>query len=227
MTTNSNTQQLIFAARALAERQRADFDLHVAVVAADQDRDRASQEISEADFGIATAQAALAAAQAHKLVVQRRLSSAQLHVQQLAQPLTEARRKLWSICSSPDEQLIVAAAQFYGSVVHDFFLANEESKRLRADLDDTEARITRASDDLEVCTTARRLALESLAAAEQARTAGDLVRETEALFVLEQAVVDAACALTGTSCETYAFSFVETCDLSVWKELEAASTSLP
>lgn len=229
MTTSTNTQNLIIAARALASRQRADFDYHTAIRASEEQRVQASQEIADAEFNIAQSEAALSAAKLAKLTSQRRLSTAQLQVQAIATPLEQARRQLWSVCSSPDEQLIVAAAKTYGDCARNFWLASEESKRLRAEFDDAEARITRAADDLEVHKTALRLAQAAHAAAgEMFQSANQNLLfdyQPNGLFELEHAVVNAAHELTGTTGQGFAFSYVDTKDLPVWAEMEASAKS--
>lgn len=223
--TTSNTQNLIIAARALAARQRSDFAHHLAVTSAEADRSTASQEIVDAEFGIANAEAALAAAKLARLVSQRRLSTCELAMQQLASPLEEARRQLWSVCSSPDDQLIVAAAKTYGGCAHNFWLSHQEIKRARTSLEDADFAITRATDDLEVYKTALRLAKEAQAAASEAfQNAHQGIvypHEPDGLFKLEAAVTDAAYELAGIVGEGFAYSYVYTADLPVWKEMEA------
>lgn len=225
--TTSNTQNLIIAARALASLQRSDFAHHLAVTNAEMDRTKASQEIVDAEFGVATAEAALAAAKLARLVSQRRLSTSQLAMQQLAPPLGAARCQLWSVCSSPDEQLIVAAAKTYGDRAHNFWLAHQEIDRARTALEDADARLARATDDLEIYNTALRLAKEAQAAASEAyQNAHQGIvypHQPDGLFKLEDAVTQAAHELTGTVGESFAYSYAYTADLPVWQDMLAAN----
>lgn len=227
MTTSNtgNTQNLIIAARALAARQRCDFAHHLAVTEAEQKREKASQEIVDAEFGVAKAESALSSARLAKLVAQRRLSTAQLQMQQVAAPLEQARRQLWSVCSSPDEQLIVAAAKTYGECAQNFWLAHEQIDRSRTALATAEASISRAEGDLQVYNTALRLAREAQAAASESFQAAHqgivYPHQPAGLFTLESEVVDAALALTGSTGMGFAYSYVDTNELPVWQEMEA------
>ena len=147
-------------------------------------------------------------------------------------PLEAARLHLWSVCSSPDEQVIVDAAKGYGELHHSFWLMRQEVDRARAGIADADARIVRAIEDHVVYSTALRVAREAEAAArmalsrvhdnEQLRTA---VHEPGGLFELELAVTDAVHELIGTTGEQFAYSYVETKELPVWQEMVAAAVA--
>lgn len=228
MTTTLNLSQestanLLHAARALAACQRNDVVVHLAITNARQQGAEASQSIADAEFGLATAQAALSAARLDKLVKARRLSAAQLQHQQIAGNVETARRQLWSVCSSPDDQLIIAAAKTYGDVAHSFWLASREARRIRVELDEIEARITRAADDCEVyqvaLTQAAARHAEAQAAEVNAHAGTVFSHQPSGLHELERAVTDAAHALTGTLGEQFAYSYVPTAELPVWPQL--------
>jgi hypothetical protein len=228
--TTQNTQaieKLLTVAGALAERQLGDFNHHLFIASANRQSEAATQEIAAAEHGIATAEAALAAARLARLVAVRRLSTTQVQLQQLSAMLDGARRQLWSVCSSPDSHLIVAAATSYGERAHSLWLVHEDMKRLRTALESADSEMARASEDLDVHKTALSLALQHQAAAAQAASAvGPLipVGMPGGLFALEQAVTDAAHELTGTVGEEIAYSYVCTSDLPVWNDMLAAAS---
>lgn len=224
---DEKTRKLIAAARALASHQRDEFAQHQALAALEQKRASAQRSIDDAEFNLATAQSALASARVKKLSLQRRLSSAQLAVQQLYEPLELSRRQLWSVCSDPDEQLIVASAKTYGECSRNYFLARAECEKSRSDLDETEAQIASASKDCE----------EHKAAVARAKVAFLAIDDgfgksrkgsrpvAPSLFDLERAVSDAAHELTGTDAEKLAYSFIETIDLPVWAKMQAEASA--
>ncbi len=219
----SNTETLIVAARALAARQQQDLHFHLAIADAELQCGQTSDEVAQAELALATAEAALAEARLAKLVAQRRLSTVQLHSQQIAPFLEAARQRLWSVCSSPDGQVIVSAAIAYGDQTHRFWLAHSEAAQAQSALDQSETRIEQCEAEVR----SRAAALQQFRAAHvEANQSFQTVHESAFvsmtganLYELERAVVDAAHELTGTLDERCTFSYVETKDLPVWQEL--------
>ncbi len=219
----SNTETLIVAARALAARQQQDLHFHVAIADAELQCSQTSGEVEQAEMALATAEAALAEARLAKLVAQRRLSTVQLQLQQVAPLVEAARQKLWGVCSSPDETVIVAAALAYGKQTHILWLAQRETAHAQTALDQAETSIARTEAEVQSCKAALRQCREAHIAASQAFQGAHenavAINPGFDLFDLERAVADAAHELTGTLGERCAYSYVETKDLPVWQSL--------
>lgn len=230
MTTENSgkIQTLIIAARALAAHQRDEFNSHCAIVAAEQLQLTTSEQVAEAELAFTSAEAALASARLNKLVAQRRLSTVQLQLQQVAGSLAQARQHLWSVCSSDDEEFIVAAAVTYGDRTHSFWLIHQELAAARAALDQAEEGIASGVQHVDSCAAALNKARSANSAAGEALFSAQQSACHPAslgLFGLERAVADAAHALTGTTEEQFAYSYVNTQDLPVWKAMSDAAAS--
>jgi hypothetical protein len=221
-TTEDKTQleqNLLVAARALGEHQFKEIRYARQTAALKDCATRAAVSLQEAEFALAEADAVHATAKLRLLQLARQVQALKDSNLKLYCPTDEARQHLWTISSSTDDQVIIAAAHQYGEAVRAYWTHRQECDRI-------ESEHKSAQETLQIASEARKAAVQKRG---KAKAEVDRVAEAErelprslfnggrstALFDLENAVTEAAYALTGTKGMGYAYSYEYSTDLPI------------
>ncbi len=205
-TTEPKTQleqNLLKAARALGAHQ-------IDELRAIKNKNHSAVLLEEAEFELAEADVVYSAAKISLHTSTRRQQSLKDENQAKSQNTEQTRQHLWTVSSSPDDAVIIAAAHQYGEAVRDYWThrqEREQSFRTHA----------RAQEALKVAAEAHQAAelKRSQAKAEAEHYAALALKLSVLGNALEGSVTDAANALTDTLEMRCAYSYVNTADLPI------------
>ncbi len=210
------TQALLEAARKLREHQHSFIHAAQAIAVVETKKRQAEAVLSDAELELAEADAIYATTRLKVLqLIREKRRLGVIKTTEFQKP--DVRVELWRICATGTDEEIIAMSAKYG----------EQTRRLRKVVQahsNADADLRQSHEDLAAASTARKTAVQKRgkAKAELQDVEAELntartkqPAESLGMFELEKAVVDAACALTGTSEMQYTYSYAYTPDLGI------------
>lgn len=213
-------QNVLDAARKLGDQQRREIHFLRRIEAVGAKIEALAIVLAEAELELAQADLAYSTAKIRVLEAERKKNELEQLADEAFPACEAARRHLWTVASSNNEELILKAAQDYGEKSGKCWEISQGQVHGQITQEHTDATfaLTAAGEARKLAVQKRGKAKADYAAAEDERA--QLHRSRSELngtqgFNLEVALADTAADLTGTRSKQYAYSYTHTKDLPI------------
>lgn len=181
----------------------------------------------EADFELARADLAYAAARFTSMDCKRRAAAMEVEWMEKYSASEDARRDLWRLAHSGDEELILSTARDYGAKLEIFWEIRSVKGELEEKQRAAEQALKDAGEERKAAVQKRGRAKADLEAAAQERETFYRTLKYVCIFGGERELADAAHDLTGTGDKHCAYSYMDTKDLGLTFPDELEVVELP